>query len=88
MAILENIAAIAKGMSITYMEMFPPTVENYPDGLRESLRGAQLQERFRGVHVLQRQTRMDWKKCVACFLCAASCPSNCAFLYRGGGEYG
>ena len=33
MAILKNIAAIAKGMSITFMEMFQPTtVENYPDG--------------------------------------------------------
>ncbi len=32
MPILKNIAAIAKGMSITFMEMFQPTqVENYPD---------------------------------------------------------
>ena len=33
MSVLQNIAAIAKGMSITFMEMFQPTVvENYPDG--------------------------------------------------------
>ena len=30
---LKDIAAIAKGMSITFGEMFKPTVvENYPDG--------------------------------------------------------
>jgi NADH-quinone oxidoreductase subunit I len=40
MPILQNIAAIAKGMSITFMEMFQPTtVENYPDG-PGPLRGA------------------------------------------------
>ena len=33
MPVLKNIAAIAKGMSITFREMFNPTiVENYPDG--------------------------------------------------------
>jgi hypothetical protein len=33
MPVLKNIAAIAKGMSITFMEMFQPTtVENYPAG--------------------------------------------------------
>ena len=32
MPVLKNIAAIAKGMSITFMEMFQPTiVENYQD---------------------------------------------------------
>ena len=40
MPILQNIAAIAKGMSITFREMFQPTtVENYPDG-PGPLRGA------------------------------------------------
>ena len=40
MPVLKNIAAIAKGMSITFMEMFQPTtVENYPDG-KGPLRGA------------------------------------------------
>jgi NADH-quinone oxidoreductase subunit I len=54
MPVLKNIAAIAKGMSITFMEMFQPTtVENYPNGL---------------------------EKCVACFLCAAACPSNCIYI--------
>jgi len=79
MPILENIAAIAKGMSITFMEMFQPTqVENYPDG-PGPLRGAKFQERFRGVHVLQRDEN-GLEKCVACFLCAAACPSNCIYI--------
>src|SRR4051794_18866078 len=79
MPILENIAAIAKGMSITFKEMFQPTVvENYPDG-PGPLRGAKFQERFRGVHVLQRDPN-GMEKCVACFLCAANCPSNCIYI--------
>src|SRR5262252_3253580 len=68
MGIVKNIAAIAKGMSITFREMFRPTiVENYPDG-PGPLRGAKFQERFRGQHVLQRDEN-GLEKCVACFLC-------------------
>src|SRR5258708_10635478 len=79
MSILGNIAAIAKGMSITFMEMFQPTtVENYPDG-PGPLRGAKFQERFRGAHVLQRDEN-GLEKCVACFLCAANCPANCIYI--------
>jgi len=45
MPILRDIAAIAKGMSITFREMFQPTiVENYPDG-PGPLKGAKFQER-------------------------------------------
>ena len=79
MPVLQNIAAIAKGMSITFMEMFQPTtVENYPDG-PGPLKGAMFQERYRGVHVLQRDEN-GLEKCVACFLCAAACPSNCIYI--------
>src|SRR6476659_8768939 len=75
MPVLKNIAAIVKGMSITFREMFAPTiVENYPDG-PGPLKGAKFQERYRGVHVLQRDEN-GLEKCVACFLCAAACPSN------------
>src|SRR5580704_7674756 len=46
MPVLKNIAAIAKGMSITFMEMFQPTtVENYPDG-KGPLRGARIEACF------------------------------------------
>src|SRR5207244_11766963 len=79
MPVLQNIAAIAKGMSITFREIFAPTVvENYPDG-PGPLKGAKVEPRYRGVHVLQRDEN-GLEKCVACFLCAAACPSNCIFI--------
>jgi NADH-quinone oxidoreductase subunit I len=54
MSVVRNIAAIAKGMSITFGEMLQPTqVENYPDG-KGPMRGAKFEQRFRGAHVLQR----------------------------------
>ena len=67
-------AAVAKGMGVTMKEMMSPTVtENYPDETPK------LQERFRGVHVLQRDEN-GLEKCVACFLCAAACPANCIYI--------
>src|ERR1700739_3443956 len=67
-------AAIAKGMSITLGEMMNPTItEDYPDT------PPKFQERYRGVHVLQRDEN-GLEKCVACFLCAAACPSNCIYI--------
>src|SRR5258708_35771044 len=71
MPILKNIAAIAKGMSITFMEMFQPTtVENYPDG-PGPLRGAKFQWRYRGMHVLQRDEN-GFDKYAACAMCTAN----------------
>ena len=79
MSIIRNVAAIAKGMSITLGEAFQPTqVENYPDG-KGPMRGAQFQERFRGKHQLQRDEN-GLEKCVACYLCAAACPANCIYI--------
>ena len=79
MSVIKGIAAIGKGMATTFMEMFQPTVvENYPDG-PGPLKGAVFQERFRGLHVLQRDEN-GLEKCVACFLCAAACPSNCIYI--------
>ena len=82
MSIVSNTAAIAKGLSITLKEAFQPTeVENYPDG-KGPMRGAKFQERFRGKHQLQRDEN-GLEKCVACFLCAAACPSNCIYIEAG-----
>jgi NADH-quinone oxidoreductase subunit I len=72
--VLGSAAAIAKGMSITLKEMMSPTItEGYPDA------PAQLEERFRGAHVLQRDEN-GMEKCVACFLCAAACPAQCIYI--------
>jgi NADH-quinone oxidoreductase subunit I len=72
--VLDSAAAIAKGMGITFKEMLSPAItEEYPDG------PANLQERYRGAHVLQRDEN-GLEKCVACFLCAAACPANCIYI--------
>jgi NADH-quinone oxidoreductase subunit I len=67
-------AAIAKGMSVTLKEMMSPALtENYPDA------PPLFEERYRGKHVLERDEN-GLEKCVACFLCAAACPSNCIYI--------
>ena len=72
--VLSTAAAIAKGMGITFKEMMSPTLtEDYPEA------PAKFQERFRGVHVLQRDEN-GLEKCVACFLCAAACPADCIYI--------
>lgn len=72
--ILESAAAIAKGMSVTLKEMLSPTItEDYPDA------PPKFQERYRGLHQLQRDEN-GMEKCVACFLCAAACPSDCIYI--------
>jgi len=72
--ILQSAAGIAKGMSVTLKEMLSPTVtENYPD------EPPKFEERYRGVHVLQRDEN-GLEKCVACFLCAAACPVQCIYI--------
>src|SRR3982750_1260908 len=72
--VLGSAAAIAKGMSVTFGEMLKPTLtENYPDA------PPNFQERYRGVHVLQRDEH-GLEKCVACFLCSAACPAECIYI--------
>src|SRR5690349_12870506 len=72
--VLESAAAIAKGMTVTFKEMMSPALtEEYPDAPRR------FEERYRGVHVLQRDEN-GLEKCVACFLCAAACPAACIYI--------
>jgi NADH-quinone oxidoreductase subunit I len=72
--VIDSTAAIVKGMSITFKEMLNPTItEDYPDA------PVKFQERYRGVHLLQRDEN-GLEKCVACFLCAAACPADCIYI--------
>lgn len=72
--VLGGAAAIAKGMGITLKEMLNPTLtEDYPEA------PPKFQERYRGVHQLQRDEN-GLEKCVACFLCAAACPAECIYI--------
>jgi NADH-quinone oxidoreductase subunit I len=72
--VLGSAAAIAKGMGVTFREMMSPALtEEYPDS------PPNFQERYRGVHVLQRDEN-GLEKCVACFLCAAACPVECIYI--------
>lgn len=72
--VLQGAAALAKGMGITFKEMMQPAItEDYPDG------PPVFQERYRGVHVLQRDEN-GLEKCVGCFLCAAACPADCIYI--------
>ena len=72
--VFQSAAAIAKGMGVTFKEMMQPTItEDYPDT------PPKFQERYRGVHVLQRDEN-GLEKCVACFLCSAACPADCIYI--------
>jgi NADH-quinone oxidoreductase subunit I len=72
--IIGSAAAIAKGMSVTLREMLQPTLtEDYPEA------PPRFQERYRGVHILQRDEN-GLEKCVACFLCSAACPVECIYI--------
>ena len=71
---VRSAGAIVKGMSVTLKELLSPTItENYPD------EPPKFEARYRGVHVLQRDED-GLEKCVACFLCAVACPSNCIYI--------
>ena len=79
MSIVRNLSAVAQGMSITFRQILQPTeVESYPD-VKTPDRGAIFEPRYRGAHVLKRDEN-GLEKCVACYLCAAACPSNCIYI--------
>src|SRR3712207_49701 len=72
--IIESTKAIIKGMTTTfsYIPKEKWTVE-YPD------EPVTVQPRFRGQHLLH-VDELGREKCVACYLCAAACPSDCIYI--------
>jgi NADH-quinone oxidoreductase subunit I len=72
-----HITEIFKGMFQTLKHVFQPKVtEEYPEVRHVPRKG------YRGEHRLKRddQGRM---KCVACFMCATSCPAECIQIVAG-----
>lgn len=72
--IVESTKAIIKGMSVTFSKIPKEkwTVQ-YPD------EPVTVQPRYRGQHLLHVDENGK-EKCVACFLCAAACPSDCIYI--------
>ncbi|MBI3271881.1 MAG: NADH-quinone oxidoreductase subunit I [Planctomycetes bacterium] len=69
---------IVKGMANTIKHFFQPqkfTIE-YPEKKKDIPRD------FRGEHALKRDAQ-GRVKCVACFLCATACPSECIHIVAG-----
>ena len=65
------LSELLKGMSITFRQMFSPSVTvNYP------YERGPISARFRGEHALRRYPNGE-ERCIACKLCEAICPSQC-----------
>jgi len=68
------IGAIARGMRVTWRNMFRPQVTTqYPEEVRPK------PPRFHGRHVLNRYAD-GMEKCIGCELCAGVCPSSCIYV--------
>ncbi len=72
--IIQSTKAIIQGMGVTlsYIPKQKWTVQ-YPE------EPVTMQPRYRGQHLLHVDERGK-EKCVACFLCAAACPSECIYI--------
>lgn len=71
MAGLERVWALGRGLGTTFGYLFKPRVTvDYPEKQRP------VAERFRGLHILDRQDD-GLEKCVGCELCQAACPAHC-----------
>ncbi len=72
--IIDSTKAILQGMKLTlsYMPQKSWTVQ-YPE------EPVTLQPRYRGQHLLHVDENGK-EKCVACYLCAAACPSDCIYI--------
>ncbi|HMJ26928.1 MAG TPA: hypothetical protein VK475_13915, partial [Pyrinomonadaceae bacterium] len=72
--VIASTKAIIQGMSVTlsYLPKRKQTVQ-YPE------EPVTVQPRYRGQHLLH-VDELGREKCVACFLCAAACPSECIYI--------
>ncbi len=72
--VIQSTRAIIQGMSVTlsYIPKRKQTVQ-YPE------EPVTVQPRYRGQHLLH-VDESGKEKCVACFLCAAACPSECIYI--------
>jgi len=72
--VIQSTVAVLKGMKRTLSEIPREkwTVQ-YPDV------PITVQPRYRGQHLLH-VDELGREKCVACFLCAAACPSECIYI--------
>ena len=72
--VIESTKAIIQGMGVTlsYIPKQKWTVQ-YPE------EPVTVQPRYRGQHLLHVDENGK-EKCVACFLCAAACPSECIYI--------
>jgi NADH-quinone oxidoreductase subunit I len=72
--VIQSTKAIIQGMGVTlsYIPKQKWTVQ-YPE------EPVTVQPRYRGQHLLHVDERGK-EKCVACFLCAAACPSECLYI--------
>src|SRR3979409_1337770 len=72
--VIDSKRAIIKGMGVTlsYIPKQKWTVQ-YPE------EPVTVQPRYRGQHLLH-VDELGREKCVACFLCAAACPSECIYI--------
>src|SRR5882757_2956891 len=72
--VIESTVAVIKGMKRTISEI--PRAKwtvQYPDV------PITVQPRYRGQHLLH-VDEAGKEKCVACYLCAAACPSDCIYI--------
>ena len=72
--VVRDLLALGKGLSITFRNMFAPTVTvSYPEVKRK------MPSRTRGRHVLHRYED-GLERCVGCLLCQGTCPAAAIYI--------